>query len=668
MAIISLFQGKRYIEPTVQAVIVSGTKNPTVTQYGRTLVINTGQTPGYGGGKGTIPLVKTPASFVGNIDLTAGHNFGTSTSETFSIALNGATPVIITLTANCTTLAQVISAINAAFITANVLGVYAYNAGNGFVGIRTTLTGTSQTITLAVGAVNDALASLGISVYASGYSIGTSVAGESRLKQDFMYEFFDSAAEKASKDFVKGGLFYDLIYNLFHPEPTTLGIKELCYAESKESAPALHTFNFIGGTRLTQKTLDEGLNANGDITTVTGKLTKGYGMKLIAGKTDIAKYIIQYYVGTYRGADSNGYLYSQQTVTDAAESPTLLFESDEFSNISEFLIWANGSEYYKSYFEVDSTNTDLTGILASGDITKYAGVNPFLGATENFSSAALTALLSEIKEYDYTFLLPLEYEDNAAGSNNLALLSYILNDRIGSKPTLHVGGQNVKENRGSRISTDSTTSVGAAKLLASQFATVYHGGIFQTDKVTPSIQVPKPSLYFAAKAVGYRAGQNPQDTLTYKTLGITKVQDILNNRTDRENLIQFGVCILREVDGLGLVVDDDINTLQGDKNKNYMNPDGSSYKNMSVQIKEYLIKSLINKFRKEFIGTTSVKYPTSLLKTNLATFLSDMVASGLIVSWRNIVITKLAIDTYVEFEYQEPVENNKLFILAYATI
>ena len=67
---------------------------------------------------------------------------------------------------------------------------------------------------MAVGAVNDALASLGISVYASGYSIGTSVAGESRLKQDFMYEFFDSAAEKASKDFVKGGLFYDLIYKL----------------------------------------------------------------------------------------------------------------------------------------------------------------------------------------------------------------------------------------------------------------------------------------------------------------------------------------------------------------------------------------------------------------------------------------------------------------------
>ncbi len=88
-----------------------------------------------------------------------------TTSDTFTINVNSTGVKTVTLNTDCTTQAQVITAINNAFTTAApsaVTGVQAYDAGGGRIGIRSLSTGAKQTFTLANGG-GTALSPLGLS-------------------------------------------------------------------------------------------------------------------------------------------------------------------------------------------------------------------------------------------------------------------------------------------------------------------------------------------------------------------------------------------------------------------------------------------------------------------------------------------------------------------------
>ena len=101
------------------------------------------------------------ASHAGTVDLTAGYDFS-ALNETFSIDPNGSGAVVITLNANCADQAAVITEINEELASAGVSDVEAYDAGSGLVGLRTTEAGAGKNFVLAAGAVNDALAVLGM--------------------------------------------------------------------------------------------------------------------------------------------------------------------------------------------------------------------------------------------------------------------------------------------------------------------------------------------------------------------------------------------------------------------------------------------------------------------------------------------------------------------------
>lgn len=102
-----------------------------------------------------------PAKAYGNIDFTSsGFNWAT-TNQNFVINVNSGGDVTVTLNTNCANISAIVTAINSAFTTAGVTGVEAYNAYNGRVGIRTTVSGAAQTFTLSAGSPN-ALTTLGI--------------------------------------------------------------------------------------------------------------------------------------------------------------------------------------------------------------------------------------------------------------------------------------------------------------------------------------------------------------------------------------------------------------------------------------------------------------------------------------------------------------------------
>jgi hypothetical protein len=103
-----------------------------------------------------------PADHVGTADMSSGYDWGT-TNETFDITVNGAGPNTVTLNSLTTDVTTTVTEINNEFANASpsaVTGVEAYDAGSGYVGIRTTSAGSSETFTLATGSP-DALATLG---------------------------------------------------------------------------------------------------------------------------------------------------------------------------------------------------------------------------------------------------------------------------------------------------------------------------------------------------------------------------------------------------------------------------------------------------------------------------------------------------------------------------
>jgi len=671
MAIESEFNGKRYIEPTIEAAIKNGIPIQSQSTYGRILFPDLGEGATWGGGKGTIPVTNTQATHSGTANLSAGHDWSSTNAQDFNINVNGAGVLNITLTANCGTLVAVIAHVNTRLYAAGILTAYAFDAGSNHIGIRTIIGGTGASMIITTGSVN-ALGTLG---WTAATYIGMSSTGNSRMLQDFIYNFDDL---QTLQTFLKGGIMWDLANYLYNPTDGVQGANRTIFIKPIEGSQATSSMFFANGKCLTIKTFDEGVIGNGQLDSL--KLYKGYGWKLVTGTKDITKFKIQFYLGSYKGTDSNGYQYDARTQSAASDAPKLLFESIEFINFVDFINWSVTSSAFKAYFEIDITKTDmLGGTIVSADVTRFAGMNVFVGGTESYSSNALSIMLSELVEYDYTFILSTKSGDNGWATENISIVDYITNTRIGAKPFLQIGGHDTKDLRGNSLSSDSTTSTGIAIKHNSVYAEIYHGGDNAVDVVNPLVLRPLSAIYLAAKCTGRRAGLQPMDSLTYKTIKSYKPQDIINNKNidadgniGREDLIQLGVIFMREVDGIGNVIDLDINSLQGDQNKVYQTVDSSdnaiSYQSNSMQIKQDLIRQTINYFKPKIIGKRSNEITISALLTMYATFMSDRVLDGLIVSFRNLSIVQKGTAYFFFGEYKEPTTIEKAFFTYSATI
>ena len=672
MAIVRQFNGKLYIEPVVDVAIKSGITNPTVSTYGRILIPDTGIGQGFAGGKASIPVTKTSALHIGTTDLTSGFNWST-TPQDFNINVNSIGVKNIPLTQNTTTLSDAVGYINSKIVAAglSLSIVYAYKSGT-HVGIQTVQGGTSQSFILTAGTTS-ALATLG---WTTATYTGTSTTGTARMLQDFIYTFNDL---KSAQTFLKGGALWDLIYWMYNPADNAAGANNVIYLKASEANQSIASFAFASGTRLSIKTLEEGTCGNGDITSIAGYLTKGYGLKLVAGTKDITKFKIQFYLGQYKGVDANGFLYYNQTLLAASVSPKLLFESNEFTNISDFITWATTSEIFSYYFEIDKNQSDTTGIVATGDLTTFAGFNVFAGGYETFSVDALSNLLSETKEYNYTFLFSTEYGDNGYSTNNIAIQNHIVNDRVGAKPLMSVGGHDTKDKRGIYLSNDSTTSVGIARKFNSPFVSVCHGGDYVPDVTVPSVLKPVTALYLNAKILGRRAGLKAMDSLVYKTIKSYKAQDIINNKEidsagnlGREDMIQLGVIHQLQVEGLGNVINSDINTLQSDQNLVYQTIDSNgnaiSYENVSMQIKQELIRQTISYFKPKLIGQRSNQFPESTVLTLFGTFMSDRKLDGLITDFQKLQVSRTGTAYFLAGQYTEPTTIEQIFVTFSAII
>lgn len=470
-----------------------------------------------------------------------------------------------------------------------------------------------------------------------------------RQLQDFGVEF---NSPQEMKQFVKGGFLYDIADYLYAPSNSSLGASKVFLLRAAQTKQATLSSTFTAAFDLVLNTKEEGLVTNGVL--VSTKLSKGYAWTITSGVVDTAKFVFNFYRGSYRGVDSAGNLYDGISAADAAENPILITKSIEVANLSELIAWGNANADFLAYFEFDATS-DSAGVFETADKTLLAGFNIFAGATETYDAGALDNVLAQIGELDNSFFLSMDAGADAAGVNNVKILAHI-NNESEFKKFLIIGGGDVG-------TTFESQSLANAVTLNSRYSTVVHGGIFEPYILNSAIEIKKSAIYKAAMYVGRSAGLLPQQPLTYKDLRIRREQHVLTE-AERVKAINSGVVATRSVPTLGNVVNQSINTLQ--MNDNLLNPDGSSPEFSVERIEAQLNREISNGAKVLFIGgnlatvsgTTIVSYGIGYLQNQIA---EAGISDGMLIEFWNVKAVRQGTTWFLTYDFQANTPINKIF-------
>jgi hypothetical protein len=226
---------------------------------------------------------------------------------------------------------------------------------------------------------------------------GAGVNGTLASGIDAVYEL---TGLQQMRDFVKGGEFWNLAKPLFKPAGNGIpGASRVFIVKAATTTPAQMAYTFDKGS-MTIKTRDEGQNANGVL--YGGQLSKGYGSKFVASPTNAGKYLLQFFVGTYKGIDPlNNAPYDN--VSQANALPSQFMASPECSTVQELIDWCRSSNDFKDSFQLSASSiTSNTASAAAFDCTPLAALvgkvinviiqDPVLGA---ITIASYTPVLND---------------------------------------------------------------------------------------------------------------------------------------------------------------------------------------------------------------------------------------------------------------------------------
>jgi hypothetical protein len=486
----------------------------------------------------------------------------------------------------------------------------------------------------------------------AGYGGGRGIldSGSNARPLDEHITQFNSSAEM--KEFVKGGVLYDLADYLYNPTTSGAGASTVFLIKAAQTDQAQSsTAGWANAFSLVLNTKDEGLNANGVLN--GSDLETGYAWRIKAGILNPAKFIFEFWLGQYRGQDGDGLELGGLTAAQAASAPKLIAESIEVADISELKAWADGNVEFTNNFEFDATSA-TSGVIAAGDLVTFAGYQLFTGGTELYGGTALDNVLEQIKELDNSLFLSLDNDVDAAGVDNLKILGHIQNDAE-FKKFLIIGGGN--------DSSGFATSKTAAGTLNSRYAVMCHSGIEIPYSLNSAVLQKKSSVYMAALVCGRLAGLEPQVPLTYKNLRINKLRHVLKE-SERVDLIDSGVLHVRTVPQLGFVVNQAINTLQ--LNDYLINNDGSSPEISVERIEAQLNREIAANSRVLFIGQNLFTLTSSDLVSFTIGYLNQVLAvagvtDGLIVDFGNVKAVRTGSTWEVTYDFQANTPINKVF-------
>lgn len=504
----------------------------------------------------------------------------------------------------------------------------------------------------------------------AGFGGGSGINGEIESKKKAIYAFSDV---QEYKNFLKGGMQWDLADSLFNPSNNGRGSRLVYFVKAATTTAAYLNLVFVNGESYYKvKCKTEGLWGNGEV--VDTKIRKGAGFRLTAGVIDTAKYIAEFSLGTFRGLDSDSDPYDG---TLKANANPILIKSPEVSTITELLTWMQTDASFNAEFKVSvvaittttTTTTTTSGgtttttttaadsdVLTPTDLTNYTNVTAFAGGTETYGSTDYDNALECVLELDNEFILSDEYEANSASSKNTKILTHIQNCE--SEKFVFIGGARNATNF-------STQSLAAAQGFNTTSAHVIHSGV-NVPKIIGSGLKERPSIYNAALCLGRIAGLDPQVPGTYKDVKIVSpAHDMTKNQ--RIQALQAGVMHLIFVPQLGWVINQSINTLQ--QNTIQITPNGKSLETSIMRVARSLNRDFIHNARLIFVGKNAgtaspldvQKFLESFLRSRTVTATTD----NLIIRWQNIKVSLKNDAYYCSYEFVVNGPINKVFNTAF---
>lgn len=511
---------------------------------------------------------------------------------------------------------------------------------------------------LAAGSVgNVAIIDTGLG---TGYGYGSGITGQNESGE--IYAFNDP---KSAKRALRGGVIWDLIDALFTPNGSgSNGVQTLFYTRAASTTGA-NIQILLAGTdvKTTVVAKNEGLGGNGKkLSTV---LTKGYGVRAVAGAVDNTAVVFEFYEGQYRGQDENGIEY------DVAESKVvnnLICRSKELKTVGDWYKWASKDSQFNQYFRfTEAATPDLTTALVASITTTLSDITILTGGTETYDSTSVDEVLSNIEDLDNSSFLLLDYgatpgsvttNQGIVSANNSKILAYILTTSTFTDKIAYGGG-------GQDKSEFQSVSLSSAAQYDSPYMVIAHGGV-KVDNVsnvgTTSLMV-KNSLYHAALICGLNAGLPSQVPCTYKAINIKGLVHKMS-KTEREQAIQGGVTSTRQVTGMGWVVNQGVNTLQ--INDDLIESDGKSPEIQIMRIEHQLNKEICINSTPRFVGGNLNTASPDEIKAYVEGYLLDKTATktkdNLIISFKNVTAElRDGTSWFVEYCYVPNGPINKLF-------
>ena len=477
---------------------------------------------------------------------------------------------------------------------------------------------------------------------------GSGVNGSHNTGANSVYAFNDL---DSFRKWIRGGVLWDIAQYIFTPSSGEKGAEQLLFISAKTSTKATLTLTLLNGT-VKVDTVAEGVGANGVINATSLDLERGFSMKLISGVVDTAKFILQFHVGTYKGADGSGVPFDNIS-NETAES-NLIIQSPEVATLAELNAWMTTNPQLQNHF-TGIVVTGTTAIVAA-DLVTYPTFTPFAGATETYGTSDLDDALSAIEEEDFTFFLCDKFGiTDGKGAENVKIQSHIDNVATYEKFMVVGGGKDSTEFDQSGASTFDLTAFFDAKnvfVAHSDVKRVQFGGGFRTYS----------TLYLAAMTVGRLAGLDPQVPATWKRLSVDEPVHILK-KSERERAVLAGVIHLRLIAD-NWVINQDINTLQ--INDQLIFPNGSSPEGSIMRIASLLNKEIKQQTELAFVGGNSITSSPADIKAFVEGILTARTAEttidNLILSFQNVTATQSGTDSTVSYKFVPNGPVNRLFI------
>jgi len=388
-------------------------------------------------------------------------------------------------------------------------------------------------------------------------------------------------------------------------------------------------------------------------------LATGYGSKMRVSDDDPAKYVIEFFEGTFAGYTAGGNSINNLTPTQSI--PNLVATSADFSNIDELIQWAKTDFNFNKLFELDPDYLQIgNGDILPADATAQAMLHLAWNGTSFYNAFDLDKVLEDIRELQNSFILSDCWGDEARGVINLKLLNHIKNTAEFDKFLIIGGGKDETKFSGSPNS-----SIEVAKFYNDTSVIVVHSGENRYNQFTQKKE-KLDSIYHAANVVGRLGGLEPQVPLTFKALKIKEFNHPLGQK-EREKALLAGVIHNRTVPGIGNVVNQGINTLQN--NLNMINPDGTSPEISIMRIAGQLNKELILEMRPLFVGSNiGINTPEDVKAFVEGKLFSKTASSNqdnLIISFTNVTV-QLVQDYYnIQYSFVPNSPINKLFITGF---